>query len=715
MNPDPNPFRAPGPLPRSVGKAPHHTPGTPPVSNPFAAPTTSRTSPDSSIDWRTVIDGLPFGLIVLGPHMELLHENDAAHEWLGTSVKEEGGIVAWLSSLCPDPGHREKVLASWQNHIWRNQVTRTYSLKGRNQKVREIEFRSTLHQDGGLTVVLQDVTDIFRAQEFQRQTKLKFRALFDHIPQGVILIDRQGTLLEFNPAFLKTVDRDARELRLSPFEDLLHPASLADWRAARLKPDESKSVELRLRTPAGSRPLEARQFPVDPSEDPEGLSVVFFESEGNAGTGPDGSVLLDRLRTVARKAQALLEAVPDLILLLDRDLSVADFSPPPEPWKERKPNRSWRGRPLEDVWPVLGSLLARSQSKILDDGKTIQAELEARHGEIHDYAVTASDAGDGQILVVVRNQSDLSRLRQETDRQRAALEHIEEAVLFFDRSGTITDVNPSAERILGESRAKLAAVSLLDRTGFSSTAELLQASRWPVRDDEGRLTLVESTVFEVGSNLGYGAVLELPRAVSLIREKEADPFVAEQAEHLFRNQLQLATSLHQFEPATSESREASLRWQVRLRVLMTARLDSRSRTLSVSKLLHEISNEIASLSGRGPASRCVAIEGSESLLVSPETVTSLGLFVGEVLRIVLIDSPRGSGPDLHFRFLRDSRGFLQLQFQSGRERRNLSDARAWEGEILEILAAQMQGSLTGRPVDDGEEWTLCAPVLAPGQ
>ncbi len=712
-NPDPNPFGAPGPLAPKAEKKSHHNPGNPQQSNPFSAPPASQSAAGPSIDWGTIVDELPFGLLVLGPNMELLHENGTPRDWLGISVRDQGGIEPWLRSLCPDSGHREKVLSSWQSQIWRNQLTRTFSLKGKNQKVREIEFRSTLQPNGGLTVILQDVTDNFRAQELQRQNKLKFRALFEQSREGVILLDRQGIILESNPAFLDVVEQEAREVRLIAFEDLLHPASLKVWQDACNASDESTSTELRLRTSTGSCLVHARQAPVESSRDHGDLSLVFIKSEKQGPDSPQAKVLLQRLQTVARKAQALLHAVPDLILLLDEDLSIADFSPPPEPWKERKADNAWRGRPLEDVWPVLGSLIAHSQSKILEGGKSIHAELEARQGEKQDYEVTASNAGDGQILVVVRNQSEVSRLRHEASFHHSAFEAIDEAILFFDRSGVISEANPSAERLLGERGSKLRGSSLLKRTGYASASELIHSSRWPIQDATGTPALLESSVFEAGSDHNFGAILNPPRPASEKFEDPTDPFVAEKAEHLFRNQLQLATSLHQFEPASSESREASLRWQIRLRVLMASRLDSSGGPLRVAKLLHDVSNEIASLLGRGPGSRSVSIEGSEDLLLTPQTITSLSLFVGEVLRIVLTDSASGAGPDLSFRFLRDSRGFLQLQLQSGLNRRKLSEARAWEGEILEILAAQMQGSLTGRPVDEGEEWTLCAFVLTP--
>ena len=715
MNPAPNPFGAPGPLPsKPEAKEPHHQPTPSPVTgNPFAAPPSSPRSNSKNLEWGTILDDLPFGLIVLDPHMEVLHENSTCREWLGIGIREAGGIEAWIARLCPEEEHREKVLHSWRSHIWRNQLTRAFSLKGTNQKVREIEFRSNLQPDGGLTVVLQDVSETFRAQELQRQSKLKFRALFDHSPQGVALLDREEKVLEANSAFLRLAGRNLRGIRLTPFEDLLHPSSLPFWQ--KRSPTEGRTQKLVFRNNQGTKDVLVRCAPREGNTDLSPLTMVFVEENipsptSHSEEGPKAKMLLKRLQTVARKAQSLLDAVPDLILLVDRDLTIADFSAPPEPWKEHHPQDSWRGESLEAVWPILGQLLARSYKRILEQGKTIHADLEARNEGAY-YSMSASNAGDGQILVVVRNQSELEHLRRQEKNHSSTLDALSDALLFFDKKGRITGANPAAEQLLGEPEAQLTQSSLLERTGKDSILELTKANRWPFRDRSGIPRLLESRVFDAGATGQYGVFLGSPPSPQLPQENRDDPFVAEQAEHQFRNQLQLATSLHQFEPVTPESREASLRWQIRLRTLMATRPDPETGRLSVSALLHGVAGEIGSLSGRGPGSRCVAIEGAENLWLAPETMTSLGLFIGEVLRIVLIGSEPASGPDLHFRFLKDSRGFLQLQFQTGPTRHKISEARAWEGEILEILAAQMQGSLTGRPIENNEEWTLCAAVL----
>lgn len=714
MNPAPNPFGAPGPLiPRSEKKEPHHQPKpVTGIENPFAA-VSSRSISSEGFDWTRIADQLPFGLVILGPHMELLHENETVRQWLGASIQDQGGIENWLASLCPEEEHRTRVLDSWRSHIWRNQLTRAFSLKGRDQKVREIEFRSTLQRDGGLTIVLQDISETFRAQELQRQSKLKFRSLFENMAQGVVLLDQEGKILEANPALLEIADRSLHDVRLIPFEELLQPSSLSSWR--RWTDLAPQTIDLTVNTRKGPRNITVQRTSQVGESEFSPFTMLFVDplptEASQTSQREETTVLLDRLRTVARKTQSILDAVPDLILLLDRDLTIADFSAPKERWKVHHPKESWRGSAIEKVWPVLGQLISQSQARILEQGKTIQADMEARKDGAC-YSVTATNAGDDQILIVVRNRSELEHLRKLDQVRQSTLDALPDALLFFNSEGQVTGMNSAAERLLGEKESQLTHSSLLTRTGRNSVLELTRSSRWPFQDRSGIPRLLETKVFEAGAPGQYGAVLSLPASPpEPAEERQDDLLLKEQAEHRFRNQLQLATSLHQFEPVTQESQEASLRWQIRLRSLIASRPEHQSGPVSVSQLLHDVAGEVGSLSGRGPGSSCVTIEGSDHLLLSEESVTSLGLFIGEVLRIVLLGSDPAPGPDLSFRFLKDSRGLLQLQFETSPGRHKISEARAWEGEILEILASQMQGSLTGRPVMDNEEWTLCAAVL----
>jgi PAS domain S-box-containing protein len=370
------------------------------------------TPPKAKIDWETTADEFPVALVIFDSAQEILFESRQCEELAGFSIAEKGGIEEWLSALCPEEQHRKEVLRSWQTHVWANQVTRTFSLQLKGKKLREIEFRSTLKEDGGISVVIEDVTDQIQAEANRQHSKQKFRALFSHTENGTVLADRTGRIIDANPAFIRLVEIPLQELRMSTLAGLLHPrdAEGLDLATKELVENEGQDTIQKtvfLRTRSGEKQISLRYCPVGNKEGSPPMAIYVFETNESQMV----KQLTDRINIVSKKAAALLNAVPDLIFLINEDLTIADFAPPPTPWKELETPDSWRGAPVTEVWPVMGELLSRSQKQILHNGKTVRANVtRGRQDEggtsSCEFSISASSGGDGQLLVIVRNQGE---------------------------------------------------------------------------------------------------------------------------------------------------------------------------------------------------------------------------------------------------------------------------------------------------------------------
>ncbi len=375
------------------------------------APVFSSASAVSASEWRGLLDQLPYGFIVLGPGQELRHENATCRQLLGYGVAEKGGVEGWLAAVCPDRDHRDKVINSWREHIWRNQLTRTFTLRTAAQKLKEIEFRSSLLRDGGITLTIEDVTEARRIEETLRHGKLKFRALFSHSETGTVLVDRTGRIIDANPAFLSLAGISLKQLRLSSLAELLHPheaAELAGAADSLARPSSDGSAakvvtrEVWLRTRSAEKRARVTYCPVGEDVARPAMAIYLFTPLDAIAAQER---LAARLRVVSAKAQALLHAVPDLILLIDPDGSIVDFVPPPQPWAELVPEDSWRGRAAGAVWPVFGDLLQQCQEKIADGGKTIHADIRGSGEDGSEFGVTLAPCGDGQVFAVIRQRA----------------------------------------------------------------------------------------------------------------------------------------------------------------------------------------------------------------------------------------------------------------------------------------------------------------------
>ncbi|MDF1826523.1 MAG: PAS domain-containing protein [Verrucomicrobiales bacterium] len=706
----PNVFGVPGGKGSSDQSAAHHE-----------APleTDNPSSVQEELDWTLIADQFPFGLIVLGPRQELRHENAVCKELLGTTIRERGSIEAWIGALCPDDEHRTRVLTSFRDHVWRNQLTRVFSLKNENGKLKEIEFRSSLHQDGGITIVLQDVTESLRAQETQRHGKLKFRALFAGTTQGAILVDRTGRIIDANPAFLSLTDLSLREIRRSAFLELLHPedaAALEEAESAFATVADHASpphLDVRIRGRAGDRrtPL---TFHAIGEEAKNPLMSLYL-----TGSAPGGreAILTERLQLVARKAKSLLDAVPDLIFLIDEDLTVADFAPPPQPWKELEMMDSWHGQHVAAIWPSLGELLSGPRCDLIRSGKVVHADLQSQQEKLVEFGVTLSSAGDGQILAVVRNQSLLRQTQNDKEQLQRAFQKIGNSAVIVDGTGTILEANAAIRRLVNDTEDELVGApltALLDETSC-----MLVAQHLPTGSDEGEVAALEATVrrrrdtpLQTSLEICSLSRADEPVTFALFIREEGLPtpeilkMPAEKLQHQFRNQLQMVTSLFSVETKEAIEDDNFIKWQLRLRALATA-IQSGSG-ISFSQLIHQVSNEAARLMLLGPLERLISLHGSRDIEVSTEKSTPMALLIGELIRESVSNRKPGRQPKLYFSFEPGKANGILLEFLAENTRPGSNRHKATES--IQLLTSQLGGKVSPLVTESARGWIFDFPA-----
>ncbi|MEM6915991.1 MAG: PAS domain-containing protein [Verrucomicrobiota bacterium] len=702
-NRSPNPFAVPGAL---ESTASHHT-------SPPASP--SEVSPSSAPDWERIVDQFPFGLIVLGPGQELEHENAVCEQMLGASVKTVGGMEAWLALLCPDEEHRARVIESFREHVWRNQLTRTFSLRSLNGRLREIEFRSSLNRDGGITIVLQDLTETLRAHEAQRHGKLKFRALFSTTQNGVVLADRTGRILDANPAFLKFVDLPLRDIRRSAFTEFLHPedAELLDTAEKEyLETDATKepeSVRMRIRTRSSEKSVPLSFRPVGEVHSDPSMWLYLLETQSHENE----SLLTERLHVVARKAKALFDAVPDLVFLIDPNLTVVDFAPPPQPWDELEMLDSWRGKRVSAIWPALGDLLSSERRRQLEEGKIVRAVLRGQGEDSVKFSVTLSPAGDGQLLAVVRNDSEKSPVDVGKSRLESVFEWMESPAVIADGNGTILEANLSIRNLVHDPGDQLVGKPLTKL--LDESACLLVAQHLPSRESGGNSSPFAVKVKRFGAHpveklLELRALSESAEPLSFLlalsdHSTPQEGLPAETAQHQFRNQLQMVTSLFSVESDETGPDESLLKWQLRIRSLACA--IANGFPLTTSSLLRQVTEEAARLLQLGPVERFFSLEAEEDPALDTANATPMALLAGELIRLVFAHRKHGSLPRLQFATEKGENEGLTLELVAS----NLATTQFHEeeGETVRLLVAQMSGKMSHTTTDSQWHWTLQFP------
>ena len=676
-------------------------------------------------DWRQVINTLPQGVVVLSPKQEALFTNQACHDLLGFDIAECGGVEPWLRSMCPSEDHAEKVVESWREHVWRKQLNRTYTLKGADGKVREIQFHAALQSDGGIVMTVQDVTQARRTEDTLRLSKLKFRGLFSNVKEGIVLVDKSGRILDANGAFLKLTGLQRVDLRLSLLSDLIHPRDAQALIDEQNRLIQSPKIEMGdifeqktcLQIKSAEKQTSLTFCPVVTHEGEYTMGVcIFRESEPGREGAPESSssartgtsdLAITKLKALAMKAQALLNAVPELIILINTESEVIDFAPPSKPWSELAINDDWIGHKISESWPALGEVIESTKERIFSGGKMIRSELSGPENGTGRFVVTLAQCGADQAMAVVQNTSEIGDLRAGLRRHKLLLEHAREAVLLTDGDGLVVDANPAAESLFSPQGYELVGqklATLYQRTDGSQAPDFDQELRKKIKLGESweieclvDLPDEDSVILEsIFVPLEAGVLNLVTRKQDPTEDAQATQQTlppSERTQHQLRNQLQLVTSLFALEPRNREDRMAALKWQTRLRSLVHACPAGESETLSVVTMLRSIADEVSSVAGRGPGRREIVVTGPDSLKVSASLAGPFALLVAEIMRMVICGPYKSKGPKLYLDLERCAHGEISLTVKPGAKGRLFSPEQQGEAETLELLTQQIRGQI----------------------
>jgi PAS domain-containing protein len=500
------------------GFGPRETPSTTnfPVFHPTAAPHPAL----DATAWQQLADTLPFGIIVLGPRQELRHETAFCRQMLGSSVSERGGFEPWLNSLCPESEYRENVISSWREHIWRNQTTRTFTLTSADQKVHEVEFRSSLLADGGITLTLTDVTHLRRCEETLRHWRPRFLALFSQVRTPAVLVDRSGRITSVNPAGLALLGTTIQDLRLTTVPGLLYPqdgAAIAELEAVQFAiptPERAQASERRVWLRTAAREVEAllRFIPGGEVGELPAHALYLFEITEAGSDSAAVAQIKQRLEKVSQKTEALLEVVPDLLMLVDGRGIIVNVAAPREIWTEPTPSVNWRGSRIAEVWPELNAALSDHSAE-----PQRSFALPPRHHGAPAHQVNLATCGPHERLILVRA---LPEVRHGEERQHQLRNRLQLVTSLFSLETSGAD--PGDAFLRWQIRLRNIAHTIPERSGGRiAVADLLRrtaddvcslTSRGPgkrsvtIRGDEG-ITLPASTASLCG--LFFAEVMRL--------------------------------------------------------------------------------------------------------------------------------------------------------------------------------------------------------------
>lgn len=661
-----------------------------------------------------LLEQASFGIILLDHERNTLYANPEHSRLLGFDVRDFKDVEEWLAQAVPDSSHGPLILESWRENVWQKQVTKTLTLRNREKAIRQIEFRPRPTADGGLMLTLFDVTEKRRSEEALRASEAKFRALFHHAGVGIALEDRSGNFFDVNPIFERMVAAQRHEIRKTKVKDWVHHD---DWPQilAYVKKEAADEVptalEIRLNQKSGG--LLWSRTTISKIVDHNGRTIftAYFFHDITNERHADAT-----LKAAQQEHRALLGAIPDLILMLDRGGRLVDMIPSAT-GALIKNSAEAIGKPLGSLIPAFGDrvpqLIERAATKepvsLFEFGDEKNRHFKARFVRCN----------DDRFVAVIQDETVVKRASQAMQRHSIAFEHNIEGIIIADLTGKITDYNDAAERMFGYPRGEIIGHTLSslfsphDRPSFNRrVADALSQGKWAetttFRRQDGSEGKAEVYYVAVAEDDGRPpAIIGVNREVKPGELASASAVSVPAAAGRLPADLQTLIKLiglHLSFAGAADLRFALRQNQERLRALALVHqlLDSGGSgggsRINLATYLKQLKRSLLQDFNIGPEDVEIRLNCPEDAFLPASQAVSLGLIASEFLAETLQDAcNRGRSGALGLT-LTLFKSFVEFRIEDGGlgipdKLKNL-DASDLSMEIIKTLAEQLDAELS---------------------
>ncbi len=414
---------------------------------------------------RSIIDAFPGLISAKDAGGQFLLMNRRQAEQFGTSPDEAvGKTAAELSSWAADPRHEERdrqVVASGQGVRFEAE---SRDVRGDKHAwfVTKMPLREPSSPDGdsdqiiGVVDVAVEVTELKKAQHDLLETEERYRLLADWMDDLVVLMDRGGLRQYVSPSVARVTGYTVEEMTDSGFRARTHPDDLArleENHAANLR-GESTQIEYRLQHKDGRIIwLDVRCTPIR-GADGQVEKILFCSRDVT-----DRRHAEEALRQSEARNHAMLQALPDLLLIVDDQGNCLDVNAPNPRDLLAPPNRLLGANLLSHFSPDVADRFRRQ----------IAMALRTQEPQIVDYALRIHDEWKHFEARIVGCESDkaLAIVRDITERKQAeeslrtsereanklamVVNRTDNAVIITDAAGCIEWVNEGFCRLTGYS------------------------------------------------------------------------------------------------------------------------------------------------------------------------------------------------------------------------------------------------------------------------
>lgn len=314
-----------------------------------------------------------------------------------------------------------------------------------------------------------------RADDALRESEGRYRMLFDHAPDGIVIADSLGVLLDSNASFRKELGYSAAEFLQLSASEIVAPREIPEIETAlgEIAQKAEHHREWNFKRKDGSN------FAADVSATrmPDGniLAIVRDLSESRkaelerAVLAAEVEVQRERLKNIVAHVPGIVwETTADPVTGLHLGNFVSEYITEMLGYTVNE----WLAKP--DFWPSIVHPDCKRKSEavgaLLTGGKRVQEiPLIAKNGrvvwvEAHSAAIVGADEtieGTRGVMIGINERKRSEKaLRTSEERYRDLVENAIDIIYVHDLQGNYTSVNQAAERITGYTRDEILGMNM---------------------------------------------------------------------------------------------------------------------------------------------------------------------------------------------------------------------------------------------------------------
>lgn len=252
-------------------------------------------------DIVSILDNAPYGIVINSStgDGDVLYINHETHNLMGYKVSEVATGLKAQRTFSENPDHLQEMQEFKDSLRKTGKAFAAHRVVTRSGQLKHLDVQSVLLRSGNVVSMWTDVTRREAAEQELRESENKFRTLFEHSSDAVLLF-RDGHILDCNKAAERAFRAEDREQLLNCAVDQLSPTKQADGRLSSNCANELFSSALEKKSPHFEWWLKCFDGHIFPAE----VAATKIQLQGQ----PVLYVILRDITAWKNSEQALLEA-----------------------------------------------------------------------------------------------------------------------------------------------------------------------------------------------------------------------------------------------------------------------------------------------------------------------------------------------------------------------------------------------------------------------